>query len=164
MVGEVDNTDPNGKRRRLDSVPLSSTPSDYVPRPIRPPHLSTVSDEELEKQVKRGLQCCYPGTTGFRSEGQRDLLWACLRRKYTLAILPTGAGKSIAYELPPVILSAITVAIIPYRRILQQALGHACNSGIKVVEWVSATNPIDARNARLILVSIEAAVSQKFKR
>ncbi|KAF9644004.1 hypothetical protein BDM02DRAFT_3103599, partial [Thelephora ganbajun] len=135
----------------------------FLPPDPPTPDLSTISEQELGKLTQEALQYYYPSTAGFKSKGQQNLLWACLRREFTLAILPTGGGKSIAYELPPLITTMITVAIIPFKRILCQAYERACASGVLTVEWVSGTNPLEAKDANLLLVSIEAAMAPKFK-
>jgi hypothetical protein len=159
---ESGDSDPKGKRRRLGDLQPLTTPPEYHFGSKRVPDLSQIPEQVLDNLIQMAFKYRYPGGTTFKSDGQKKLLWACLQRNFTLAVLPTGGGKSIAYELPPLITTLITVAIIPFKRILKQAYKRAYALGISVVEWVSATNPLEAKNAGLLLVSIEAALARPF--
>ena len=52
----------------------------------------------------------YFGYDSFR-EGQEDIIHAILEGRDILAIMPTGAGKSICYQVPALMLDGITVVI-----------------------------------------------------
>lgn len=54
----------------------------------------------------------YFGYDGFRN-GQEDLIGAILSGRDVLGIMPTGAGKSICYQVPALLLPGITVVISP---------------------------------------------------
>lgn len=132
---QSDNANPERKKRCLDNSKSPSTPFDYVYKPTIAPDISTITKEVLGEKIQDALLHCYSGGT-FKSSSQEKLIWACLQGESTLAILPTGAGKSSAYYIPPLVTDAVTVAIIPFKWILQQALKNAQGLGIKVVEWV----------------------------
>ena len=48
----------------------------------------------------------------FRS-GQKETIQSILKQKHTLAMLPTGTGKSLCYQLPGRILEGAVISISP---------------------------------------------------
>ncbi|HEX6588598.1 MAG TPA: ATP-dependent DNA helicase RecQ [Longimicrobiales bacterium] len=52
------------------------------------------------------------GHDRFR-EGQKELMEAVLAGRDTLAIMPTGSGKSLIYQLPALMLDGLTVVVSP---------------------------------------------------
>jgi ATP-dependent DNA helicase RecQ len=54
----------------------------------------------------------YFGYDSFRS-GQKEIVEAILNGQDVLAILPTGGGKSICFQVPALILPGLTVVISP---------------------------------------------------
>ena len=54
----------------------------------------------------------YFGYDAFR-EGQEPLIDALLSGRDALGVMPTGAGKSICYQIPSLLLSGITLVISP---------------------------------------------------
>lgn len=54
----------------------------------------------------------YFGHASFRT-GQRVVIDAILEGRDVLAVMPTGAGKSVCYQIPAMLLSGITIVISP---------------------------------------------------
>ena len=50
---------------------------------------------------------------------QREIVEASLSGRDVLAILPTGAGKSICYQLPALVLPGLTVVVSPLISLMQ---------------------------------------------
>ena len=54
----------------------------------------------------------YFGHEKFRS-GQEDIIDNILSGKDVLGIMPTGAGKSVCYQVPAMLMDGITIVISP---------------------------------------------------
>ncbi len=67
----------------------------------------------------------YFGYTDFR-EGQEALIDSILSGKDVLGIMPTGAGKSICYQVPALILPGITLVVSPLISLMKDQV-HALN-------------------------------------
>ena len=62
--------------------------------------------------TKQELLKTHFGYDTFR-EGQEAVIDALLAGKDVLAVMPTGAGKSICYQVPALMLKGITLVISP---------------------------------------------------
>lgn len=69
------------------------------------------------------------GYNHFRGS-QKEIVTAILERKDVLAILPTGAGKSICYQLPAMLLPGITVVISPLISLMQDQVVSLFKNGL----------------------------------
>lgn len=63
-------------------------------------------------QNARDLLQKYYGYTDFRP-GQAEIVESLLSGKDTLAIMPTGAGKSLCFQLPSLLLPGVTIVVSP---------------------------------------------------
>ncbi len=63
------------------------------------------------------------GITRFRP-GQRELIESVLAGRDALGILPTGAGKSLCYQLPALFLDGAVVVVSPLIALMQDQLEH----------------------------------------
>lgn len=71
----------------------------------------------------------YFGYDTFR-EGQEKIVEAILTNRDVLAIMPTGAGKSICYQIPALILPGITLVISPLISLMQDQVKALNDAGI----------------------------------
>ena len=71
----------------------------------------------------------YFGYATFR-EGQEKIVEAILANRDVLAIMPTGAGKSVCYQIPALMLPGITLVISPLISLMQDQVKALNDAGI----------------------------------
>ncbi|HKR92640.1 ATP-dependent DNA helicase RecQ, partial [Novosphingobium sp.] len=77
------------------------------------------------------------GFSGFRGV-QRQVVDRVLHGQSTLAVMPTGAGKSLTYQLPAVLLSGTCVVVSPLIALMHDQLRSATANGIRAATLTSA--------------------------
>ena len=110
------------------------------------------------------------GIQRFRP-GQREVLESVFRGHDTLALMPTGSGKSLTYQLPALFLPKPVVVVSPLIALMQdqqQRAGSASlvaenlNSTLTRVEADAAHEEIAGHTAQLIYVTPERLEDQGF--
>ena len=71
----------------------------------------------------------YFGYDSFRS-GQKDIIETILKGRDSFAIMPTGAGKSICYQVSGLLLPGITIVISPLISLMQDQVKALNEAGI----------------------------------
>jgi len=82
----------------------------------------------VNMEAKEALKL-YFGYDSFKP-GQEETTQAILAGKDVLAIMPTGSGKSICYQLPAMLLSGITIVISPLISLMQDQVTALNEAGI----------------------------------
>ena len=77
------------------------------------------------------------GFPGFRGV-QQQVVERALSGESTLAVMPTGAGKSLTYQLPAVMMPGVCVVVSPLIALMQDQLRSARAHGIRAASLNSA--------------------------
>ena len=91
-------------------------------------HLSRSQQRPVETQISWRTVAATArqrfGFTRFRP-GQRELIQAVLPGRNALGVLPTGAGKSLCFQLPALFLNRTVLVVSPLISLMQDKLAHA---------------------------------------
>lgn len=100
-----------------------------------------------ETQLTQVLQDKF-GFDHFR-EGQLPVLQSVLNGQDTLAVLPTGAGKTLLYQLPGYLLKGSILIVSPLLSLMQDQVARLQMSGQKKVVMLSSMQNFQERQAAL---------------
>ena len=130
-----------------------------------------ISDSGIYKTPKEALKAVF-GYDSFR-QGQELVINAVLDGRDILAVMPTGAGKSLCYQVPAMLLSGITLVISPLISLMQdqvKALNEAgvdaafINSSLSEKEMHDAFKNASKGQYKIIYVAPERLMSEGFVR
>jgi ATP-dependent DNA helicase RecQ len=94
----------------------------------------------MTNDLERALRDHF-GFDRFRPN-QREVIEHALARRHTLAVLPTGLGKSLCYQLPAQLMSGLTLVISPLIALMQDQVEAMARRGFKNVTYLnSALSP-----------------------
>jgi ATP-dependent DNA helicase RecQ len=111
------------------------------------------------------------GFDSFR-EGQAEVIAAVLAGRDVLCVMPTGAGKSLCYQVPALLLPGVTLVVSPLIALMKDQVDGLVRRGIAAAEVNSTVPPAeqDARieraargELRLLYVAPERFQSQRFR-
>jgi len=104
-------------------------------------------------------------------DGQQRVIDSVLDGKDTLAIMPTGGGKSLCYQIPAKMLEGITVVISPLISLMKDQLEKLEELGIRSVQVNSSLNAeeehaaiaaIEQETCEIVFCTPERMVSPEF--
>ena len=78
------------------------------------------------------------GHDDFRP-AQSRVVEAVLSGRDTLAVLPTGFGKSVCFQIPALLRPRTTLVVSPLISLIEDQVGGAARRGMRVLGWTSAT-------------------------
>ncbi|MFT4415242.1 DNA helicase RecQ [Fredinandcohnia humi] len=122
------------------------------------------------EKAKEVLQF-YFGYTSFRV-GQEDIIQNILHKKDTLAIMPTGGGKSVCYQVPALLFDGITIVISPLISLMKDQVDTLHGMGIPATSINSSlsfqeiqTRLLEARSGhyKIIYLAPERLDSSSFR-
>ena len=112
------------------------------------------------------------GFTTFRS-GQEDVIRAVLGGRDVMAVMPTGQGKSLCYQLPATILPGLTLVISPLIALMQDQVtamkqrkiaAAAFHSGLTGLEKSHVLEDLQQRRVQLLYLAPERMQHEGFLR
>ncbi|MEE2788850.1 MAG: ATP-dependent DNA helicase RecQ [Myxococcota bacterium] len=98
--------------------------------------------EQLESrsaQLEQALEDFF-GFSSFQP-GQHAIITDVMEGRPTVAVMPTGAGKSLCYQLPAVLLEGVTVVVSPLIALMKDQVDSLSSRGISAVYLNSTQDP-----------------------
>jgi ATP-dependent DNA helicase RecQ len=140
-------------------------------RSYRRSALGLLEDEAMvtTAQLKKTMRSVF-GVDEFRP-GQEEVIRSVLGGRDTLAIMPTGGGKSLCYQLPGLHLSGTTVVISPLISLMKDQTDKLTGCGIDTSQLNSALTTRQAdqsleqirnRRAEFVLTTPERLTKPEF--
>lgn len=112
----------------------------------------------------------YFGYDQFRP-GQSTIIEAILHGRDAFGVMPTGAGKSVCYQVPALLLSGVTIVVSPLISLMKDQVTSLVQSGIPAAFLNSTLTPGQYRTAlryaaqgryKLIYVAPERLLTDEF--
>src|SRR3954466_7065250 len=103
--------------------------------------------------------------------GQERVVEALLAGRSALAVFPTGAGKSICYQLPALLLDGVTIVVSPLIALMKDQIDFLQRSGIDAARLDSSLDAAEVREVsarlragslKLLYVSPERFNNERF--
>jgi len=93
------------------------------------------------------------GHSSFRPL-QEEIIQAVLQKRDTLALLPTGGGKSICFQVPALALDGICIVITPLIALMQDQVDQLTKRGIPAIAIYSGMSK-NKSTSRWIIASTD---------
>src|ERR1700727_3608831 len=103
------------------------------------------------------------GFADFRP-GQEDVLAATLAGEDVLAVMPTGSGKSLCFQLPAIVRGGLTLVVSPLIALMRDQVAQLREAGVEAASLNSSSDPderrrvargLEERTLRLLYVAPE---------
>lgn len=114
----------------------------------------------------------YYGYNSFR-KGQYEIISNILRGRDSFCILPTGAGKSICYQIPALMFNGITIVISPLISLMKDQVDNLNSNGINS-RYINSTQKLEVSDeiielckkgeVKLLYIAPEKLENEFFKR
>ncbi len=99
---------------------------------------------ELKGRVLELIKAVF-GFDGFRSEEQEEIIKQILCGRDVIGILPTGSGKSFAFQLPALLRKGLTVVVSPLIALMRDQIDKLHGWGIDIAEALFSGQSADER-------------------
>ena len=114
----------------------------------------------------------YYGYNSFR-KGQYEIISNILRGRDSFCVLPTGAGKSICYQIPALMFNGITIVISPLISLMKDQVDNLNSNGINA-RYINSTQKLEVSDeiielckkgeVKLLYIAPEKLENEFFKR
>ena len=106
--------------------------------------------QHMTASIPAALRRSLRDTFGFDElrSGQHDVISRVLAGRPTLAIMPTGAGKSLCYQLPALHLDGTTVVVSPLISLMKDQAGKLEEAGV-VAEQLNSAQKASEQDASM---------------
>jgi len=120
----------------------------------------------LENQLQK-----YFGFNSFK-RGQKEVILKIMKGQSAAAIFPTGAGKSLCYQLPAMLLPGITLVVSPLLSLMKDQLDFLLEHNISAARLDSTLDRKEynkvlgkAKNGQLkiLMISVERFKNERFR-
>jgi ATP-dependent DNA helicase recQ len=124
--------------------------------------------DELLKRAHAVLKTTF-GYDEFRPM-QQEVIASVLSGRDTLAVMPTGGGKSLCYQIPALLFGGITLVVSPLISLMQDQVAFLVENGVSAVflnsslEWgdyLDAVQHIKSGSVKLVYLSPEALAADR---
>ena len=117
--------------------------SNQTPEQIFTENIYPNDDADIESLENEILIKVLDDNFGFASfrKGQLELIKNILNGNNSLAILPSGLGKSLCYQLPSLILDGVTIVVSPFLALISDQISHLpkCLSAASLTSFTTTT-------------------------
>lgn len=98
------------------------------------------STNRTDTVITAEVMTCLRNQFGFDSflDGQEEVVKSLLSGQDTVAVMPTGAGKSLCYQLPALLFDGITIVLSPLISLMKNQVDVLKESGIAATSLTSA--------------------------
>jgi ATP-dependent DNA helicase RecQ len=122
-------------------------PDDFTPQSVAAlRHLATAITDARMESVDHELANTF-GFPSFRA-GQRDIITAAVAGRDCVGIMPTGAGKSLTYQLVARVLGGTTLVVSPLIALMKDQVDGLAETGVRATFLNSSLDP-EERRARI---------------
>ncbi|NND89118.1 MAG: ATP-dependent DNA helicase RecQ, partial [Flavobacteriaceae bacterium] len=103
-----------------------------------------ISNTSQPISILHSLLKTHFGFDDFR-ENQLEIIEHVLAKKHTLAIMPTGGGKSLCYQLPALAMEGTAIIISPLIALMKDQVDSLCANGIAAA-FFNSSQPAEVQN------------------
>ena len=104
------------------------------------------ADLELQPDLEAALKATF-GYGAFRP-GQRAIIEAVLSGRDVVGIMPTGAGKSLTYQLPARLLGGVTLVVSPLIALMKDQVDALTEAGLRAA-FLNSSLDAETRRERI---------------
>lgn len=134
----------------------------FQEEPLKLTHLKTTPEKILKSVF---------GYSSFRPL-QKEIIDNVLMGRDTLAVMPTGGGKSLCYQIPALLMPGMTIVVSPLIALMQDQVSQLENYGVEAAylnssldrdSFISVIKKIHSGKLKLLYVSPERLNTQQMQ-